>query len=173
VATQLRLEKIKQILDKRQTGTIILEDMYDPHNAAAVFRTVEAFGFATVHLVFDKEITFNPKKVGKKSSASANKWLEFVIHSSIDECIEHLKKQGFTIFATAIDEHAQSIYETNLAIPKVALMFGNEHRGLSKKAMELADHTLYIPMRGFVQSLNLSVTAAICLYEITRQRHKK
>lgn len=168
--TQKRIEKIKNVLKNRLSDVIILEDIYDPHNAAAVFRTMDAFGFQTAHLVFNKEKPFNPKKLGKKTSASANKWLDFIPHSSIQSCISSLKKQKFTIYATAIDKRAKSIHSIKFSNKKAALLFGNEHRGLSKQAIDLSDEIIYIPMHGFVQSLNLSVTAALCMYELNSQR---
>lgn len=152
---------------------MVLEDIHDPHNAAAVLRTCDAFGIQRVCFIFDKGKKFNPRKVGKVTSASANKWLDFEIFNSAKKCFAKLKRQGFTIVATVLDAQAKSIYKTKFTTPKTALVFGNEHAGLSAAAVELSDAHIYIPMRGFVQSLNLSVTAAICLYEMARQRKSK
>ena len=149
-----------------------MEDIYDPHNAAAVLRTCEAFGFQKVFFIFEKQKKFNPKRIGKTTSASANKWLDFQVFPSTSACLRQLKKAGFHTYATVLDPDAQPLYQTSFPSKKIALLFGNEHAGLSKTAVSLADHKLYLPMQGFVQSLNLSVTAAICLYELTRQRHK-
>ena len=84
-----------------------------------------------------------------------------------------MKRRGYRIIATALDEKAKPLAKLDLTSPKIALMFGNEHRGLSADALKLAHETVYMPMLGFVQSLNLSVTAAILLYETTRQRSQK
>lgn len=169
--TSARVEKIRKVAAQRQEGIVVLEDIYDPHNAAAVLRTCEAFGFQTVFFVFEKQKKFNPKSIGKATSASANKWLNFKIFTSITACLRELKKTGFQTYATVLNPHAKPLYQITFQ-KKIALLFGNEHTGLSETAIDLADHKLHLPMRGFVQSLNLSVTAAICLYELTRQRQK-
>lgn len=169
-----RKDRIKRVVERRQQGvTVVLEDMYDPHNAAAVLRTCDAFGIQDVHFIFKHQKAFNPRKIGKVSSSSANKWLDFHIHTEPQTCVEILKKQGFCMYATRIDEHAQSVFETDFHEKQVALVFGNEHRGLSEELTHLCDKTLFIPMRGFVESLNLSVTAGILLFELTRQRIKQ
>jgi tRNA (guanosine-2'-O-)-methyltransferase len=146
-----------------------LEDIHDPHNAAAVLRTADAFGIQKVFFIFNKQEKFNPRKIGKATSSSANKWLDFETFSSAKECFKKLKKQGYTIAATILDSKAKSIFKTKFTSGKVALCFGNEHSGLSQEAIDLSDIHIYIPMQGFVQSLNLSVTAAICMYEVFRQ----
>jgi tRNA (guanosine-2'-O-)-methyltransferase len=165
-----RVEKIKRVISSRQRDLIVvLEDVHDPHNAAAVLRTAEAFGVPAVYFIFEQEKYYNPKRVGKSSSASANKWLEFKVFRSTEQCLYALKKLGYTIFATTVASGADSIFKCRFR-GKVALLFGNEHRGLSQQALSYSDRQLTIPMRGMVQSLNLSVTAAICIYELTRQR---
>ena len=168
--SEARLNKIKTVAGARQEGIVVLEDIHDPHNAAAVLRSCEGFGIHKVYYIFDKGERFNPRRVGKATSSSANKWLEFEIFSSAKECYKKLKKQGYKIFATVLDNKAKSLYKTDLKGPKTALVFGNEHRGLSKEAVDLSDTHIYIPMQGFVQSFNLSVTAAITLSEMFRQR---
>lgn len=151
----------------------MLEDIYDPHNAAAVFRTAEAFGIQKVFLIFEKQKRFNPRKVGKVTSASANKWLTFTIYTSTEKCFKDLKKLGYKTYATILDASAKPLYATNLTKQKkTALVFGNEHTGLSEKAIKHSNYKIYIPMQGFVQSLNLSVTAAICMAELSRQRQQ-
>jgi tRNA (guanosine-2'-O-)-methyltransferase len=168
-----RLARIKKVAESRQQGIIVLENISDPHNAAAVLRTADAFGFQKVYFIFEKGKKFNLKKIGKVSSASANKWLDFEVFTSTKQCFSKLKRQGYTIVATVLDAKAKSIFITKFTNPKIALCFGNEHAGLSSKAIELSDTHIYIPMQGFVQSLNLSVTVAICMYEMSRQRKPK
>lgn len=171
--TIARLNKIRSVISQRQQGIIVLEDVHDPHNALAVIRSTEAFGFQKVFFIFDQEAPFNPKILGKSTSASANKWLDFKIFKSTQSCYFQLHRQGYQIYATVLDDQSLSLFKTKFTCPKIALVFGNEHRGLSAKAVKLANHRIYIPMRGFVQSLNLSVTAAIFMAEITRQRHNR
>lgn len=165
-----RLNRIKQVATSRQQGVVVLEDLHDPHNAAAVLRTCDAFGVQKVCFIFEKQERYNPKKVGKSTSSSANKWLDFEVFTSTEECFKKLKKQGYTIVGTVLDEKAKSLLKTKFTNPKTALVFGNEHSGLSQYAIENSDQHIYIPMQGFVQSLNLSVTAAILMYEVFRQR---
>lgn len=168
--TENRLNKIKKVARNRQQGVVVFEDIHDPHNAAAVLRTADAFGIQRVCFIFKKQEKFNPKKVGKATSSSANKWLDFETFASAKDCFEKLKKQGYTIIGTVLKDNAKSLLKTDFKKPKVALVFGNEHSGLSAEAIDLCDAHLYIPMQGFVQSMNLSVTAAICMYEMFRQR---
>lgn len=172
MATQVRMEKIAKMLALRQQDvTVVVEDIYDPHNAAAVFRSCDAFGIPQVHLIFERQDRFNPKKVGKKTSSSGNKWLDFQTYSSTAECIRSLKEAGYSIVSTALTPDSVSVFETDFTdYGKIALCFGNEHRGLSPALLELSDLVIKIPMRGMVQSLNLSVSAGIFLYEVTRQR---
>lgn len=171
MTTEQRMQKIKKAVAGRQKDLIlVLEKIHDPHNAAAIFRSAEDFGVQKVCLIFESGAEFNPRKVGKVSSASANKWLDFEKYKSTSVCLNSLKKQGYKIAVTILDEQAESIYQTDWSKGKTALVIGNEHRGVSRSALKLADSKIYIPMRGLVQSLNVSVTAGICLYEITRQR---
>lgn len=165
-----RGKKIQEVLARRNDNMVILEDIHDPHNAAAVWRSCDAFGIGKVCLIFDKEKKFNPKNVGKVSSSSANKWIDFEIFYSTEECLRTLKDNGYTIYGTVLDRNATTLQTTNFQRQKNALLFGNEHRGLSEMAIKMSDHKIYIPMNGMVQSLNLSVTAGICLYEMERQR---
>lgn len=169
--TEQRLHKMRHVAAHRQDGLIVvLEDIYDPHNAEAVFRTCDAFGVQQVYLIFEKQKPFNPKKIGKSSSSSANKWLDFKRFTSTAVCMAELKQLGFTCAATALDTDSKSLFEIQFNHPRLALLFGNEHRGLSETAKAASDFKLMIPMNGMVQSLNLSVTAALCIYEVTRQR---
>lgn len=169
--TENRLNKIKLVAKNRQQGVIVFEDIHDPHNAAAVLRTADSFGIQKVCFIFKNQEKFNPKKVGKSASSSANKWLSFETYGSATECFKKLKKQGYTVIGTVLNEKAKSLLKTNFKTPKVALVFGNEHSGLSEEAIKLCDSLMYFPMQGFVQSMNLSVTAAICMYEMFRQRN--
>ena len=169
--TKERVNKINKVVQNRQKGAVVLEDITDPHNASAVFRSCDAFGIQDVYLIFDKQPVFDPKKIGKLSSSSANRWLDFHVFDSIDSCYKELKEKGFTTIATTLDERSDDIYRTDFVEDEnIALIFGNEHSGLSQQAIEKADKKMYIPMNGMVQSLNISVTAAICLFEMSRQR---
>jgi tRNA (guanosine-2'-O-)-methyltransferase len=171
--TDSRKEKIEKVSSQRQEGVVILEDIHDPHNAAAVLRSCDAFGIQKVCFIFEKQEPFNPKRIGAASSSSANKWLDFEVYASTKECIDSLHSRGYVIYGTALDPKAKSLTETKLEEKKLGLMFGNEHSGLSSTAIAMADHIIYIPMQGMVQSLNISVTAAVCLYALFTTRESK
>ncbi len=172
MTTNTRLNKFKDIAAKRQSGLIVvLEDIHDPHNAAAILRTCDGLGIQTVYFIFENEKAYNPKKVGKASSSSANKWLDFTVFHSTQACIAQLKKEDYTIVATALSPKAHTVFEAQLTDDKLALMVGNEHTGLSTYAVEHADKQLMIPMLGFVQSLNVSVATALILAEIIKKRN--
>lgn len=173
VPTKSRSEKLNKVARSRQSGlALVLEDIHDPHNAAAILRTCDGLGVQDVYFIFEQEKKYNPRRVGKVSSSSANKWLTFHIFASTKECLRELKKKGYQICATTLDAQAQDALTADLTAQKIALVVGNEHRGISETAARLADRKLYLPMRGFVQSFNVSVTAALFLYEIIRQRGK-
>ena len=164
------MQRYRDVAARRQRGVVVLEDIHDPHNAEAVFRSCDAFGFQRVCLIFDQEEPFDPRRVGKLSSSSANKWLDFEVYSSARECLDVLQGEGFEVVATVAEGETEELYGAELAAPRIAVMLGNENRGLSPEAVALADRRLTIPMAGMVRSLNLSVTAAIVLFEVTRQR---
>lgn len=166
-----RLQRLTSVAQRRQSGlALVLEDIHDPHNAAAILRTCDGLGIQDVYFIFDKETPYNPKKVGKVTSSSANKWLTFYTYRSTKECFRALKKKKYEICATILNPKAEDVTHSKLTGEKIALVVGNEHRGISPAAAALADRLLYFPMQGFVESFNVSVSAALFLYEILRQR---
>ncbi len=168
--TDKRQKKIETVISQRQQAIVVLEDIHDPHNAQAVIRTCDCFGVQTVYFIFEKEKAFDPNKIGKLTSSSANKWIDYKIFSSTEACYQALRDLGYPIFATVINNQAESIFNVDFTLEKIAIAFGSEQRGLSEKAIANADRLLTIPMSGMIQSLNLSVTAAITLFELSRQR---
>ncbi len=169
--TPERQTKVKHVVENRQEGIVVLEDIHDPHNAMAVLRSCDCFGIQKIYFIFEKEKKFNAAQVGKLASSSANKWLDYQVFDSTEACLEQLNTEGYTSCATVLRDDAQSLFTFDFcAEKKLALLFGNEHSGLSQYAMDKADHLITIPMAGMIQSLNLSVTAAICLFEMKRQR---
>jgi tRNA (guanosine-2'-O-)-methyltransferase len=154
------------VAGRTRTLTVVMETFCDPQNVNAVLRTCEAFGVQELHAV---EGPMKPYDRNKKISQNADKWLDDRRWTSTGECLRHLKAEGFAIYATHLDERARPIGELSFA-GKVALVFGNEHRGVSDEALALADATYAIPMRGFVQSLNVSVAAAISLAKAVERR---
>lgn len=168
--TEKRIEKIKWVLSKRQPSLrVVIENIHDPHNVSAIFRTCDAAGIPKISLVYNVE---KFPKIGKKSSASAYKWIEREKYKSIEDCYNQLRKEKFKIYASSLNSDSKNLYELDFT-RKTAIIYGNEHRGLSKEAEELADERFFIPMYGMVQSLNVSVSAAITIYELLRQRSLK
>ncbi len=168
-----RLARLRTVAQQRQSGlALVLEDIHDPHNAAAMLRTCDGLGIQDVYVIFEQETFYNLKKIGKVSSSSANKWLTFHIYRSAQACFRDLRKAKYEIHATILNNKAEDATKANLTAKKIALVVGNEHRGISATAIESADHLLYLPMQGFVESFNVSVTAALFLYEIIRQRRE-
>lgn len=168
--TEKRKNKITAVVKARQKSlSVVLENIHDPHNVSAIFRTCDAVGVPEVSLVYNIE---KFPKIGKKSSASAFKWVDKETYKSVKECYDALHKDGFKIYASAISDGSKNLYELDLT-QKIAIVLGNEHRGVSEEAAELADEKFLIPMYGMVQSLNVSVAAAVIMYETLRQRRGK
>ncbi len=162
-----RRNKIFQVLAQRQPDlTIVMENIHDPHNVSAMFRSADAVGIHEVQLLYT---TQKFPKIGSKSSSSANKWISKRKFPSVGECYDRLRSEGFQILATRLDENSKKLYEFDLTKP-TAFVFGNEHAGVSNDAADLADSTVYIPMMGMIQSLNVSVACAVTIYEALRQR---
>jgi tRNA (guanosine-2'-O-)-methyltransferase len=167
--TARRQARIRSVLARRQPDlTVVLENIHDPHNVSAILRTCDAVGVLAAHVVYTVE-ELPAGAFSRETSASAAKWVSVVQHQSIAACYDHLREAGFAIAATALCDGAKPLFEWEFTKP-VAVVLGNEMRGISNEARELADGVLAIPMVGMVQSLNVSVAAAVCLYEAFRQR---
>ena len=168
--TERRKEKIIAVASARQDSLrLVLENVHDPHNVSAVFRSCDAVGIPKVSLIYNIE---KYPKIGTKSSASAFKWVQKEKFTEVEMCYKTLREEGFTILASSLKPNSLNLYDLDLT-KKIALVFGNEHRGISDEAENLADNIFYIPMQGMVQSLNISVAAAVTLYEAMRQRMLK
>jgi tRNA (guanosine-2'-O-)-methyltransferase len=166
-----RLNRFKEVIANRQAGLVlVLEDIHDPHNAAAILRTCDGLGIQDVYFIFAQEKPYNPKKVGKVTSSSANKWLNFHIFNSTKDCLKELKKQKYQVYATILNKDAIDATSCAFNDSRMALVVGNEHRGISPEMIAGADKLIYLPMKGFVESFNVSVSAGLFLYEIIRQR---
>ena len=172
--TEARLNKLKRVAEQRQRGlTIVVEDVFDPHNLGAIARSCDAFGIQEINVIFEAQPAFDPKQAGKNSSTATNKWLNYRIHHSTETALRALKGEGWRLVATVIDPAAEPIYAADLCHPRTALLFGNEKTGLSPRAIALADMLVTIPMLGIAQSMNVSVSAALAIYEATRQRRER
>jgi tRNA (guanosine-2'-O-)-methyltransferase len=168
--TESRTARMEKVLSKRHNDfTIVAENIVDQHNLSALTRTCDAVGIMQIHLVYDgsQEIP----ELAESSSASARKWVEQSMYSSIDDCYTELRKQGKKIYTTHLSKDAVSIYDIDLSVP-FAFVFGNEHAGVTERAVELADANILIPQVGMIQSLNISVACAVSIYEAFRVRLK-
>jgi len=165
--TEKRLKKIEKVAIARQFSLrVVLENIHDPHNVSAIFRTCDAVGVPQVDLLYTLE---KFPKISKVSSASSKKWVEQRKFESTEECSVTLKQEGFKIYGTVLADEAENIYDLDLT-QKVAILMGNENRGLSEEMIRACDKLINIPMRGMIQSLNVSVATAVILYEAQRQR---
>jgi tRNA (guanosine-2'-O-)-methyltransferase len=168
--TPERIAKVDRVLSLRQADLrVVLEGVTNAHNASAVIRTCDAAGALYLDLVSP-----NPEllRFNEAITTRADKWLEIGVHPDPAACLRPLKKAGFEIVATHLRKDAVPYTEIDLARP-VALVFGSESDGISEEALAFADKVVRIPMLGMVQSLNLSVSVAVMLYEALRQRASK
>ena len=167
--TQKRKDRIDAVLAKRQNDlTMVMDNIWDPHNVSAVLRSCDAFGVSDVHLYYT---TSQWPDLGKKSSASAKKWVRQTRHIDAGSMVETLKEGGCQILRTGFSETARPVMDFDFTKP-TAIVLSNEHGGTSPEIAELVPDEIYIPMQGMVQSLNVSVAAAIILYEAFTQRDK-
>lgn len=166
--TPERKERLTSVLNKRQSDiTIVLENVSDPHNISAVMRTADAVGVQELYILNTK--IPKHKKWGAKSSSSAAKWLTIHQFENAEECFLSLRKSYSTILTTHLSSDAVSLHSIDLT-KSIALVFGNEHSGVSEEIRALADGNFIIPQVGIIQSLNISVACAVTLYEAFRQK---
>jgi tRNA (guanosine-2'-O-)-methyltransferase len=164
--TERRRARIAAVVAGRTRAVVpVLEDLADPHNASAVMRSADAFGVQEIHVI----------EPGRRFAAArgvargTHRWLDIVRHPDAGACVAALRSRGYAIYVAAMDGEATP--EDLRAHQRVAVVLGNEHRGASPEMRALVDGTYQIPMAGFVESLNVSVAAAITLYVTTRGRH--
>ncbi|MBI9078609.1 MAG: tRNA methyltransferase [Pseudodesulfovibrio sp.] len=165
--TEERKERIDQVIAKRQKDlTMVMDNIWDPHNVSAVLRSCDAFGIAEVHLYYT---TSQWPDLGKKSSASAKKWIRQTRHIDGQAMVDQLRQNGGQVLRTGFSETARPAMDFDFTRP-TAIILSNEHRGTSEELAELVPDEIYIPMQGMVQSFNVSVAAAIILYQAFIQR---
>ena len=163
-----RQQKIESVLSKRQNDlTVVLENVYDPHNISAVMRSCDAVGVKEIFVLNTK--IARHKKWGARSSSSAAKWLTVHQFENAEECFKELRTKYPLVLTTHLSSDAVSLYELDLVQP-VALVFGNEHSGVSEEIIQMADGNFIIPQVGMIRSLNISVACAVSLYEAYRQK---
>ena len=162
--TEKRLGRIEEILTQRTRYlTVALEDIYQSQNASAVLRTCECFGVQDVHIIEN----YNPYNINPMVLKGSNKWLSIHRYNQSDnnmaEAVNWLKSEGYRIIATSLCEKSILLDDFDIERGKCAVIFGNEHQGVSEYMMGQADECLKIPMFGFTQSLNISVSAGVII----------
>lgn len=165
LATEARSERLKSILTKR-TGsvTVVFDHPRDPHNGSAVLRSCDAFGVQRVHVICGQEQFAASRMVAKGS----DRWVDIIHHESAEVATRFLRADGFRLLVT----HPEGRLKPSdlCSLDKVALILGNERDGVSPELSRLADDTVQVPMRGFVESLNVSVTAGILVQAACQDR---
>lgn len=163
--TPERLKRFNDVLSERTNYiTVAIEDVFQMHNASAVIRSCDVFGIQNAHIIEDR---FG-QRLDKNIAMGAQKWVDIERYNTVKSCISRLRGDGYKIIATTPNTDSTLLEDFKLE-DKVALFFGTEKEGLSPEVLEQADGTLKIPMSGFSESLNISVSAAIILYNLTLQ----
>jgi tRNA (guanosine-2'-O-)-methyltransferase len=166
--TERRLQLFESLLNYRTRYlTVVLEDIFQAHNASAVLRSCECFGIQDVHFI-ENHFEY---KISPDVALGSNKWLTLYRHNQQADNTRHtigmLRSQGYRIVATTPHESHCNLEDFDLTKGKAALLFGSELNGLSQQAIELADEFVRVPMVGFTESLNISVTAALFIHHLT------
>lgn len=163
--TPKRRVRIEQVIAARTYDVVpVLENIYDRGNTSAVMRSSEAMGFQAVHLIETGE----KFKAANRVTKGADKWLDVSKWKSTAACAVHLKQKGYQILATHLQADARPLHEVDFSRP-TALVLGNEKDGVSAEILRLADAAVIVPMSGFVQSFNISVAGALCLYHARQE----
>lgn len=166
--TSARAQKINEVLNHRQNDlTVVLENVQDPHNIAAVLRSCDAVGIMEVYVINTKEN--RRRNYDPNTSSSAAKWMKIHHYFEIKSCFLDLRKKYKQIFSTHLSKEPKSIYQLDLTLP-TALVFGNERSGLSEEILSYCDGNFIVPQVGMISSLNISVACAVSIYEAYRQK---
>jgi len=164
--TLRRRQRIEEVARRRQSDlTVIAERVHKPHNLSAVLRSCDAVGIGAVHAVQPT----GGVPTYSATSASAEKWVEVMVHGDVGGAVRHVRERGMKVYAAHLSPTAVDFRDVDYRAP-CALLLGNERDGVSPEAAALADEHIVIPMLGMIQSLNVSVAAAVILFEAQRQR---
>lgn len=163
--TPERYQRFNEILAERTNHfTVATEDVYQMHNTSAVIRSCDVFGIQHAHLIEEK---FG-KRIDSQIAMGAQKWVDVHRHQNAQDCMDYLRAEGYKIIATTPHDNSCLIDDFDIT-QKSAFFFGTERKGLSDEVMEQADGFLKIPMVGFTESLNISVSVAIILHTVTQK----
>jgi tRNA (guanosine-2'-O-)-methyltransferase len=165
ILTDNRKEKFLKVLQNRTKHfTIAVEDVFQMHNASAVMRSCEVFGIQELHVIEERY----GKRIDKEIAMGAQKWVDINTYDSVTNCVDTLKNKGYQIIATTPHEDDCLMEDFDVSKPS-ALFFGTERDGLSEEILRRANGFLKIPMVGFTESLNISVSASIIIQNITNR----
>jgi len=168
--SETRMQRIDEVLKQRTRDVCVIIDRLDKaHNYMAIMRTMDAFGIQDAHIV-PLESDDNGT-ISKKVTQGAHKWLTIHMHKSWRECFDAVKKEGYKIYASYLDDNAKGLESLDLS-GKVALLFGNELKGLEKEEVKACDGVFILPMVGFSQSYNVSVASALTLQRFFLRREE-
>lgn len=166
--TEARKNRIESVLAHRQPDfTVVLENVFDLHNVSAIMRTCDAVGIQEIFVINDREPP--PGRWGFRSSGGAYKWITAHQFTDVQTCMEVVRSRYQQVFTTHLSSDAVSLYDMKLT-GSIALVFGNEQKGVSETLRNMADGNFIIPQVGMIRSLNISVACAIALYEGYRQK---
>lgn len=169
--TPQRYNRLTSVLNHRQPDlTVVLENVFDPHNISAVMRTCDAVGIQEVYILNDRIPPH--KKWGYKSSSTAAGWLTLHQFTNTENCFEEIRKKYKKVYTSHLSESSTNVYELDLT-QSIALVFGNETFGVSDHIKKYSDGDFIIPQVGIIKSLNISVACAVTLYEAFRQKNQK
>lgn len=163
VVTPERVARIEEVVGNRTDNLVLVLDcIADPHNSSAVLRSADAFGVQSVHVIVGE----HGFRASRGVSKGTHRWLDVVRYENAEACARRLKQDGYSIYVAVMGAETQpeDLHDRS----RLAVVFGNEHRGVSPEMRSFADGTFSIPMRGFVESLNVSVAAAIAMQALAR-----
>jgi tRNA (guanosine-2'-O-)-methyltransferase len=171
--SERRKARLKEVLDERTNHlTIVLEDVYQSHNFSAVLRSADIFGIQSINFIENR----NKYKISEDVSMGSTQWLtlnRFQKHeNNTKACLTDLKSKGYKIVATSLHKNSVSLQELNITQP-IALVFGTELTGITQDVEDMADEFVKLPMYGFTESFNISVCAALCMYELSTRIRKE
>ena len=169
IMTPERFEKIQRVVNNRRFDmTVVLENVHDPHNIAAVLRTCDAVGISEVYTI--DSVKRLSGRLGKKSSSSASKWVKVHHFDDMNAAVGKIRSKYDRMVCTHLNSEAVSIYDMDFK-GSIALVFGNEHAGVTDELRALCEGNFIIPQIGMISSLNISVACAVTIYEAYRQRN--
>lgn len=169
--TPQRFDRLTSVLSNRQPDlTVVLENVFDPHNVSAVMRTCDAVGIQDVYILNDRIPPH--KKWGYRSSSTAAEWLTVHQFTNAEMCFKEIRKKYEKIYTSHLGENSADVYKLDFT-QSIALVFGNETFGVSDEIRKYSDGDFVIPQVGIIKSLNISVACAVTLYEAFRQKKEK